>query len=109
MCIHFSVQYTWDPAKAASNLKKHGVSFGEAKQALESDPNFVEDRDIDQDEPRLRVLVWSPRGRVLFVVLVERVSAQPGDVQAEETLRIITARKALRAEAKRYDTENGQG
>jgi uncharacterized DUF497 family protein len=25
-----SVQFTWDPRKAASNLRKHGVSFEEA-------------------------------------------------------------------------------
>jgi uncharacterized DUF497 family protein len=69
------------------------VSFEEAAEALE-DPHAIEALDLDQDEPRLRVLAWSPRGRVLFVVLVERDA---------ETLRIISARKASRTEVKHYE------
>jgi uncharacterized DUF497 family protein len=87
------VRYVWDPLKAARNLRKHGVSFEEAAEALE-DPHAIEALDLDQDEPRLRVLAWSPRGRVLFVVLVERDA---------ETLRIISARKASRTEVKHYE------
>ena len=86
--------YVWDPAKAASNLKKHGVSFEEARDALESDPNPVPDLDIDHaDDKRLRILAWSPQGRVLFVVMVDA---------DEDAIRIISARKATRQESSSY-------
>ncbi len=41
---YFRVQYEWDDAKAADNLRKHGVDFVDAIPALE-DPNRLEDID----------------------------------------------------------------
>jgi uncharacterized DUF497 family protein len=31
------VRFEWDPSKAKTNLRKHGVSFAEAVSALEDD------------------------------------------------------------------------
>jgi uncharacterized DUF497 family protein len=56
----------WDPAKAASNRRKHGVDFGEAVTALE-DPlsTTYPDRDHSFDEHRFVTIGVSATGRVL--------------------------------------------
>jgi uncharacterized DUF497 family protein len=74
------VQYEWDDGKAALNLRKHGVDFGEAIVALE-DPRRLEEIDdrFAYDEERTLV-IGIGRGRVLFVVTVE---CAPGAGQVE--------------------------
>jgi len=42
----------WDPAKAASNFRKHGVRFADAVSALQDD-RAISIRDDRQDEDRL--------------------------------------------------------
>jgi uncharacterized DUF497 family protein len=39
------VRFEWDDQKALANLKKHGVSFGEATEVF-YDPNALEDYDV---------------------------------------------------------------
>jgi uncharacterized DUF497 family protein len=39
------VRFEWDPSKAAANLRKHDVSFGEAETA------FADDRALLLDDP----------------------------------------------------------
>jgi uncharacterized DUF497 family protein len=87
------VQYEWDNGKAALNLRKHGVDFGEAIIALE-DPKRLEEIDdrFAYDEERTLVIGMG-RGRVLFVVTTLR---------NDDTYRIISARKATRHEQDRY-------
>jgi hypothetical protein len=48
------VQFEWDPEKAASNPKKHGVSFDEARTVF-GDPlaTTVLDSEPSSDEQRL--------------------------------------------------------
>ncbi|MEJ0098708.1 MAG: BrnT family toxin [Pseudomonadota bacterium] len=46
------VDIEWDPAKAASNLRKHGISFEEAATAL-LDPSALAQPDISSSEERL--------------------------------------------------------
>jgi uncharacterized DUF497 family protein len=81
------------PAKAATNLTKHGVSFAEAVAVLEN-PTSEHDVDMSRGDMRLSVTGWSLRGRILFVVCAE----VDGD-----TIRIISARKATRAEVAAYE------
>lgn len=82
----------FDPAKAAANLRKHGVSFAHAEQALR-DPHAatIEDPDV-QDELRLVTLGMDALGRVLVVVHTPR----------GERTRLISARKASRREREQY-------
>lgn len=89
------MRYTWDPAKAEINLKKHGVSFEEAATVF-ADPSalYAADRDHDHEE-RMRVIGNSSAGRVLFVVGCE--------VVADEEIRIISARRATASERKAYE------
>lgn len=86
------MQFTWDPRKAASNLRKHGVSFSEAATVF-ADPLalFTEDAWY---EDRAILIGQSERQRVLFTVFVE---------VAEDSLRIISARRATAHERKRYE------
>ena len=89
-----ALSFEWDPAKAAANLRKHGVSFPEAATAF-ADPNSLTaiDPDHSTSEERLVLLGVSSRGRLLVVVHTER-----GD-----TIRLISARKATRNERTNYE------
>jgi uncharacterized protein len=84
--------FEFDPAKAASNLHKHGVSFAHAEQALR-DPMAVTIEDPDAaDEQRFVTLGMDALGRVLVVIHTQR----------GERTRLISARKASRGEARQY-------
>jgi uncharacterized protein len=92
------VRFTWDSKKAARNLRRHGVSFEEAATVL-SDPNRVELADTDnaQGDARMDVIGFSSEVRLLFVVVFE--------VEEDELMRVISARRATPHEAKRYAEE----
>lgn len=87
-----SVQYSWDPKKAASNLKNHGVSFEEAATVLEN-PLTEFAPELDSTEPRVRAIGVSRQSRLLFVVALEIT---------DDEMRIISARRANRAERRGY-------
>jgi len=66
------VEYEWDPAKAAANLRKHGVRFADAALSLE-DPRGVSIPDPDSSgEQRLIYLGADPAGRLLITVYTPR-------------------------------------
>ena len=92
--------YEWDPAKAAANLRKHGVPFAEAASAF-LDPMALtfQDPDHSEDEGREITIGVSTKQRVLFVAHCAR-----GD-----RIRIISARKATQRERKRYAKGIGTG
>lgn len=97
------VRFEWDEAKAAANLKKHGVSFEIALKAF-ADPFAltVPDR-IEDGEQR-----WQTTGRVgeFLLLLVAHLLLDGGDDdEAVEIIRIISARKADRKERRRYEEE----
>jgi uncharacterized DUF497 family protein len=84
----------WDPRKASSNRKKHGVSFEEAATAF-ADPLSItiEDTDPQRKELRLVLIGRSRPGRLLVVVHVER-----GD-----NVRVISARGVTPRERRQYE------
>lgn len=87
-----SVEIEFDPAKAAENLRKHGVSFADAEQALR-DPNAATAEDSDaQDEQRFVTLGLDALGRTLVIIHTPR----------RGRTRIISARKASKSEAAEY-------
>lgn len=63
-------RFEWDDAKAASNLRKHDVSFEQAREAFD-DPKLIEEVDDDLDEDRWRLIGMTNAG-LLFVVHAER-------------------------------------
>lgn len=91
--------FAWDPAKNASNRRKHGVSFEEA-QAVFSDDNalLVEDPDHSLDEDRFLLLGISSVLRLLVVCHCVR----PSGSDEPDVIRIISARKANPSERNQY-------
>lgn len=86
------MEFDFDPAKARSNIRKHGVSFAHAEQALRDELAVtVEDPDA-VGEQRFVTLGMDALGRVLVVVHTQR----------EEQTRVISARKASRGESEQY-------
>jgi uncharacterized DUF497 family protein len=82
-----------DPAKAAANLKKHGVSFSDAEGAL-FDPLALTIEDIGAvGEPRFVTIGLGSAGDLLVVVYTFR-DGEP---------RVISARRATRRERKTYE------
>jgi uncharacterized protein len=88
-----SVSYDWDPAKAASNLKRHGVSFEEAADAF-TDPHALLAADILDPRRTLMIAFGVSRGQLLAVVFTE---------PSPDLIRIISARRATKAERKHYE------
>ena len=87
------MQFEWGDDKARANVRKHGVSLAEAvscfydlKQVAFYDP------DHSQDEERELLVGLSNKGRLLIVIYTIRA----------DTIRIISARRATRREAKVY-------
>ncbi len=84
---------TWDEAKATSNLVKHGIDFDEAKSVLFASVSVtIEDR--RHDEERFVTIAFSKKLNLLVVVYA---------YQLKEEIRIISARKATKREAKLYE------
>ncbi len=84
----------WDPQKALTNLKKHGVSFAEAVTALEDDLALTLE-DEHPAEARFISLGRSDTGRILVIVYTYRA----------ERIRIISARPASARERKAYEQQ----
>jgi uncharacterized protein len=89
------LKFEWDSQKAAENLKKHGVSFDEAKTCyLDENARVISDPDHSHDENRFILLGLSIRIRLLVVCHCYR--------QDDKVIRIISARKADRSERNQY-------
>jgi hypothetical protein len=89
------LRFTWDEAKARANVRKHGVSFDEARSAFSDEQaRIIDDPDHSDDEDRFILLGMSADLRLLVVVHAYR---EPGEV-----IRIISARKATSAERRAY-------
>ena len=93
------VEFVWDDKKNASNQKKHGVSFEEAKTCFEDDHARVFfDAEHSAREERSILVGLSNQLRTLVVVFTER----SGIVSEQLINRIISARKATRKEFQYY-------
>jgi uncharacterized protein len=88
------MRFEWDGGKAASNVKKHHVSFDEAVTVF-YDPLAAtfEDPAHSRDENRFITVGYSARGRLIVVCHGER----------GEAVRLISARRATPRERKRHE------
>ena len=91
--------FEWDPAKAAANLKKHGVSFEQATEIFK-DPLAltVYDEDSSGDEGR-----WVTLGEVQqqhYLVVVHTYHDSEINVVR---IRLTSARPATKQEIKQYE------
>lgn len=82
---------SFDPAKARSNFRKHGVRFVDCVPALE-DANAITVEDPHGDEQRFNTLGTDANGTLVLVTWTER-----GD-----SIRLISARKASAGEAQHH-------
>jgi len=87
--------FEWDDKKAELNLRKHGVSFVEAESVFYDEcARIIPDPDHSHGEDRFILLGLSSSQRLLMVCHCYRVS--------ETVIRVISARKATKNEAKQY-------
>ena len=87
------MKYEWDEKKNRANIKKHGFDFADAWEIFES-PMIVSP-DVSQDYGEDRWIgLGDFRGRVVLVVFTE---------PTHKVRRIISVRKALKAEHRYYE------
>lgn len=88
------MRFDWDPAKSASNRRKHGLGFEEAQTLFTSGVQYLEisEDDYPMEEPRFIAVGPVARG-IIVVVWTE---------QAEDTIRIISARPGSTREVEMY-------
>ena len=85
----------WDAEKSATNRRKHGVSFDEASTVFyDENALFMADPKHSETEDRFLLLGMSFKPRVLVVCHCYRGK--------EDTIRIISARRADRSEREQY-------
>jgi uncharacterized protein len=92
------MRFAFDAAKSASNQAKHGIDFVEA-QALWNDPDRVEAPGRSTDEPRFQIV-----GRIGETTWTATVT-----YRHEETIRIISVRRARADEKAQYEEGSGKG
>lgn len=89
------LRFEWDARKNASNQRKHGVSFEEARSAFSDEGALLmADPDHSSDEDRFVLLGMSASLRVLVVCHCYR--------ESDSLIRIISARKANQHEHTSY-------
>lgn len=90
------VKFEWDPAKASENYKKHGIGFGEASTVFfDEHTRVAADPEHSHKEDRFLAVGFSAKQRLLIVVHCYR--------EADEVIRIISARKLNKSERKQFE------
>ena len=94
MAAETNLDFEWDEDKAAANLKKHKISFEEAKTVFADSFSITLDDPVHSlDEPRFVDIGESADGEILVVSYAER----------KQKIRLISCRKATKAERKVYE------
>ena len=88
------MEFEWDSEKAATNLRKHRISFEEAASVF-ADPLAITFHDPDHSVGEGRWLTFGvSRSGLLLVV---------SHTQRGKRVRLINARRAIRTERKIYE------
>ena len=89
------MKFSWDPRKADSNLRKHGVAFDEAITVFNDPMALIFDDMVHSEEEHREIIIgFSTLRRLILVCFVER---------SEDTIRIISARRATKVEIRDYE------
>jgi uncharacterized DUF497 family protein len=88
--------YVWNEAKRKSNLKKHGLDFGDAHLVYENPNKCTYDASREDEYRLMDVALAVIKGRVLTLVYAEL-----GD-----DVRVISFRNASREERQRYEEDS---
>ena len=93
-----ALQFEWDARKAETNEARHGISFEEAITVFAVPlARIFEDAEHSENERREIIIGHSTRRNLMLVSFVE----------ADEIVRLISARKATRMERKDYEENVG--
>lgn len=93
------MRFEWDPNKDRTNQKKHGLSFGEAKELFASgDYLEIYDEEHSAEEERF-IAIGEVRNGVIVVVFTEIY---------EDAIRIVSARKATTQESQLFYQHLGE-
>ncbi len=93
-----SLEFEWDSDKAASNQKKHHVSFEDAATVFADPLAAIFDLEVHSEEEQREIIIGhSAKNQLLVVCFTERAGA----------IRIISARRATKRERRDYE-ENPQ-
>ena len=87
------MHFEWDDAKNRANIRKHGIDFQDAVDIFNHPLLTRMDQRTDYEEER-----WIALGRIQFITGVVVYTERVGDIT-----RIISARKATKQEARRYE------
>ena len=95
------IVFEWDSKRAASNARKHGVSF-ETATLVFRDANFLAAIQFDAEGEQRWQTIGLVNGILMLVVIHTTF-----DTDQVDTIRIISARRATPQERARYERENG--
>lgn len=98
------IRFEWDPMKARTNQRRHGITFEEAVNVF-GDPYALFEQDRTDDETG--ELRWRATGLVegAVVLLVAFAIREQGQ---DEAIRLISAPRATRKERNRYEQTRAQ-
>src|SRR5271165_2471022 len=97
------VRLEWDPVKARTNQRTHGVSFEDAMHVFE-DPYAFFERDFIDEAGRSRWRAFGLAGGVAVLLVVHTLREEGAD----EVVRMISARRATRKEREHYEQTRAQ-
>ena len=89
------LRFEWNEAKSLENRRKHGVGFEEAETVFYDERGVLIEDEDPRGEERLVLIGLSGRLRVLVVCHTYR--------RRDQVIRLISARKANRAERSDYE------
>ena len=92
------MRFIWNETKAAANLRKHGIRFEEAALVFDDPLHLTQQERIEGGEYR-----WQTTGQILGIVIVVVAHTSEWIGHPDETIRIISARRATPRERKRYE------
>ena len=96
-----TIKFEWDENKNQTNQKKHGISFEEAKEVFfDDDAILFDDPEHSKGEERFLIIGLIQKEKICIVSHCYR--------DKENTIRIISARKATKNE-KKYTQIDGRG
>ena len=88
-----TVEYDWDPAKCARSIAERGIDFALVRDFNWDTAVVIADTRRDYGEPRLRalgsignrlhVLVYTPRGELVWVISLRKANARERKAYAE--------------------------
>lgn len=91
-----NIHFLWDQSKNLANIKKHKISFEEAKTVFfDENARLIPDPEHSVKEERFIILGFSIKLKLLIVVHMYK--------ENDEIIRIISARKATKSESKYYN------